>query len=80
MTWTFFLMTGILCPNTSDVCKCHLFISNVTDNVFECVKTTFEMDYSGSLKFQLLPAESTVTNEQSSQTNIPGIDEVLKGA
>ena len=43
------------------------------------VKTTFEMDYSRSLKFQLLPAESPVTNEQSSQTNVPGVDEVLKG-
>ena len=34
---------------TSNVCKWHLFISNMTDDVFDCVKTTFEMDdYSHS--------------------------------
>ena len=52
----------------------------MTDDVFDCVKTTFEMDYSRSSKFQLLPAESAVTNEQSSQTNVPGVGEVLKVA
>ena len=46
----------LLCYNF-DVCKWHLFVSNLTEDVFACLKTTFEMDYVRSLRFQQLPEE-----------------------
>ena len=36
----------------SDVCKWHLFISNLTADAFQFPKDTFTMDYARTLKFQ----------------------------
>ena len=36
----------------SDVCKWHLFFSNLTEDVYQVVNDTFTMDYKRELKFQ----------------------------
>ena len=63
---------------TSDVCKWHLFISNLTEDVFDCLKTTFEMDYVRSLRFQKLPDELASASEVPSTIAPSVADEVLK--
>ena len=65
---------------TSDVCKWHLFVSNLTEDVFDCLKTTFEMDYVRSLRFQQLPDEPASASEVPSTIAPSVADEVLKGS
>ena len=65
---------------TSDVCKWHLFLSNLTEDVFDCVKETFEMDYLCSLKLQLIPDEPASASEVTSEIAPTAVSEVLKGA
>ena len=47
--------TALLPRYNSDVCKWHLFISNLTAGVFQVPKDTFTMDYARILKFQTVP-------------------------
>ena len=67
----------------SDVCKWHLFISNLTEDVFQALSDTFTMDYQRTLKFQNIPDEMDVVNQQPDQAvkiTIPESDEILKGS
>ena len=42
----------------SDVCKWHLFFSNLTEGVFQVLEQTFILDYKRELKFQTLSEET----------------------
>ena len=61
------------------MCKWHLFIFNLAEDVFDTLKTIFQMDYKRSLKFKLLPEEPTPTCEQCSERAPSVVDQVLKG-
>ena len=63
----------------SDVCKWHLFFSNLTEDVFQVVKDIFALDYSRKLKFQLMSEEEEETAEPLPSTTIPDNDELIKG-
>jgi transcription-repair coupling factor (superfamily II helicase) len=55
-----------------------LFISNMTDDVFDSVKPAFQMDYSHSLRFQLVPEETTASAVEPSILVPSVVDEVVK--
>ena len=69
-------MIALLLPNTtlighttlakynSDVCKWHLFVSNITEDVFHVLKDTFTLGYTHSLKFQAYVEQSEVISDQ----------------
>ena len=61
----------------SDVCKWHLFVSNITEDVFQLLIEIFALDYSRSLRFQTI--ESTDAAPQPSEP-LPAsaTDDVLK--
>ena len=42
----------------SDVCKWHLFFSNLTEDVYQVLDDTFTMDYKRELRFQQVPDEN----------------------
>ena len=65
----------------SDVCKWHLFISNITEDVFHVLQETFTLDYTRELKFQVHSEQEI----QPSQSNVISIsasasDATLKGS
>ena len=65
---------------TSDVYKWHFIVSNLTKDIFDCLKTTFEMDFVRSLRFQQLPDEPASASEVPSTIALSVADEVLKGS
>ena len=68
---------GTLAKYNSDVCKWHLSVSNITEDVFQLLTETFALDYKRSLRYQTVDAAEVV--EQTAQP-IPAsaTDEVLK--
>ena len=42
---------GTLSKYNSDVCKWHLFVSNITEDVFQVLTETFALDYKRSPRF-----------------------------
>ena len=42
----------------SDVCKWHLFFSNLTEDVYQVVLEIFTLDYKRELNFQTLSEET----------------------
>ena len=69
---------GTLSKYNSDVCKWHIFVSNITEDAFQLLTETFALDYKWSLCFQTFDASEVV--EQMSQP-IPAstTDDILKG-
>ena len=63
-----------------DVFKWHLFISNLTEDVFQVLKDTFFLDYWRTLRFQSLPGDSELVTEQPVTISVPESDGVLKGS
>ena len=61
-------------------CKWHLFISNLTEDVFQVLKDTFTMDCARTLKFQNVPEGTEPVSEERSTLSVPESDEVLKGS
>ena len=45
-----------LAKYNSDVCKWHLFLSNITEDVFQSLTENFALDYNRSLRFQTIDA------------------------
>ena len=70
---------SLLPKYNSDVCKWHLFFSNLTEDVFQVVKDIFALDYSRKLKFQLLSEEEEEAAEPLASITIPEKDELIKG-
>ena len=69
---------GTLAKYNFDVCKWHLFVPNITEDVFQLLTETFALDYKRSLRFQTVDANEVV--EQTAQPNpAAATDEVLKG-
>ena len=69
---------SLLPKYNSDVCKWHLFFSNLTEDVFQVVKDTFALDYARKLKFQCLPEEEEVPTQGPASIAIPDNDEIIK--
>ena len=69
---------GTLPKYNSDVCKWHLFISNITEDVFQVLSEFFALDYTRSLRFQTFDA-SEVLPEASEALPASASDEILKG-
>ena len=69
---------GTLSKYNSDVCKWHLFLSNITEDFFQLLTETFALDYKRTLCFQTF--DSSEVNEKTSQP-IPAsaTDDILKG-
>ena len=69
---------GTLAKYNSDVCKWHLFLSNITEEVFQLLSETFALDYKRSLHFQTVDVTEVL---QPSSQSIPATatDAVLKG-
>ena len=71
---------GTLAKYNSDVCKWHLFVSNITEDVFQLLTDIFTLDYSRTLRFQTYDA-----NDVAPQPSEPlkllasATDEILKG-
>ena len=63
----------------SDVCKCHLFFSNLTEDVYQVVNDTFTMDYKRELRFQQTAEENEGASNQQIIPAIPETDAVIKG-
>jgi hypothetical protein len=63
----------------SDVCKWHLFVSNITEDVFHLLSEIFSLDYSRSLRFQTF--EPTEATSQTTFDPLPAsaTDDILKG-
>ena len=63
----------------SDVCKWHLFVSNITEDVFHVLKDTFTLDYTHTLIFQTQSDESNPPTAQPLQLPASATDDTLKG-
>jgi len=63
----------------SDVCKWHLFFSNLTEDVFQVVQEIFALDYARQLKFQSISEqeESADQTPASVSISIPDKDELI---
>ena len=66
----------------SDVCKWHLFVSNITEDVFHVLQETFNLDYTRQLKFQVHSEQQELQPSQSNVICIPAsaTDDTLKGS
>ena len=62
----------------SDVCKWHLFVSNITEDVFQLLIDIFTVDYSRTLRFQTVDATDAAP-QQSEPLPASATDDVLKG-
>ena len=70
---------SLLPKYNSDVCKWHLFFSNLTEDVFHVVKDIFALDYGRKLKFQLLNEEEEESAQTTASITIPDRDELIRG-
>ena len=61
----------------SDVCKWHLFVSNITEDVFHILADTFALDYKRSLRFQTVDATEVLVPSQSIPAS--ATDAILQG-
>ena len=69
---------GTLAKYNSDVCKWHLFISNITEDVFQLLCEIFALDYARSLRFQTFePTEATPLVLEPLPAS--ATDDILKG-
>jgi len=64
----------------SDVCKWHLFISNITEDVFHVLQQTFTLDYSRELKFQVHSEQQEIQPSQSFSIPASASDNTLSGS
>ena len=64
----------------SDVCKWHLFFSNLTEDVYQVVNDTFSMDYKRELRFQQISEENEGASKEPAAVAIPETDAVIKGS
>ena len=66
----------------SDVCKWHLFISNITEDVFHVLQETFNLDYTRQLNFQVHSKQQELQSSQTNVTFLPAsaTDDTLKGS
>jgi hypothetical protein len=66
----------------SDVCKWHLFISNITEDVFHVLQDTFNLDYTRQLNFQVHSEQQELQSSNSTVTFLPAsaTDDTLKGS
>ena len=69
-----------LAKYNSDVCKWHLFISNITEDVFHVLQQTFTLDYTRELKFQVHFAQQEIQPSQSFSIPASASDDTLKGS
>ena len=65
---------------TKYVCKWHLFVSNITEDVFHVLKDTFALDYTRQLKFQTQSEQSENPTAQPLQVPASATDDTLKGS
>ena len=63
----------------SDVCKWHLFFSNLTEDVYQVVVDIFSLDYKRELHFQTLSEETLDASAEPTPVIIKDTDIVLKG-
>ena len=63
-----------LAKYNSDVCKWHLFVSNITEDVFH-----FALDYTRQLKFQIQSDQPENPTAQPLQVPASATDDTLKG-
>ena len=68
---------GTLSKYNSDVCKWHLFVSNITEDVFQLLTETFALDYKRSLRFQTFD-DSEVVEQTSQPIPASATDDILK--
>ena len=68
---------GTLSKYNSDVCKWHLFVSNITEDVFHILVDTFALDYKRSLRFQTVDATEVLVPSQSIPAS--ATDAILQG-
>ena len=64
----------------SDVCKWHLFVSNITEDVFHVLQQTFTLDYTRELKFQVHSDQPENPPAQSLPIPASATDDTLKGS
>ena len=66
----------------SDVCKWHLFFSNLTEDVFQVVQEIFALDYARQLKCQSISEEEESADQTpaSVSISIPDKDELITGS
>ena len=69
---------GTLSKYNSDVCKWHLFVSNITEDVFQLLTEIFTLDYTRSLRFQTYDANE-VAPQASEPLPASATDDILKG-
>ena len=62
----------------SDVCKWHLFISNITEDVFHLLSEIFALDYTRSLHFQTVD-QTEPTPQIIEPLPASATDDILKG-
>ena len=62
----------------SDVCKWHLFFSNLTEDVYQVVVDIFSLDYKRELHFQTLSEETLDVSAEPKPVIIKDSDTVLK--
>ena len=63
----------------SDVCKWHLFFSNLTEDVYQVVLEIFTLDYKRELNFQSLSEETLDVSAEPKLTILQDSDQILKG-
>ena len=63
----------------SDVCKWHLFFSNLTEDVYQVVLEIFTLDYKRELNFQTLSEETLDVSAEPKLTILQDSDQILKG-
>ena len=61
----------------SDVCKWHLFFSNLTEDVYQVLDDTFAIDYKRELRFQQVPDENEGASKEPPTIAIPETDAVV---
>jgi len=68
-----------LAKYNSDVCKWHLFFSNLTEDVYQVLLDIFSLDYKRELHFQTLSEETMDASAEPTPVIIKDTGIVLKG-
>ena len=64
----------------SDVCKWHLFVPNITEDVFHVLQQIFTLDYTRELKFQVHSDQPENPPAQSLPIPASATDNTIKGS
>ena len=82
MTWMFSRKTDLSFQSITLMSANGIFLSNLTEDVFQVVQQIFSLDYARQLKFQSLSEEEESADQTAASVSIsiPDKDELIKSS